>query len=235
MPVPLLGFALQSFVPPAQPYAISSAAPLMPFGVRGSQVRSARLPLQAEKRGHHQAAHGNPGFKGLRRARVRYARKGIGLHGARSSPGLRLFRAFPFAALRRLPPTLPSCGYARGRTLTAMHPLQGFAAPRSWLVSLETAGPPEVCHLATPHRDSRATPARVTSAGAEARHRPLHSSHTGRLRVARALGVASLGDGFSRATLIRCQLHHWSILTDTFYTLFFLKIKSRALYALTDN
>jgi hypothetical protein len=124
--------------------------------------------------------------------------KGIGLHEARSSPGLRLFRAFTRAALRRLSPSLPSCGYVRGRTLTHVHPLQGFSAPRDWLVSLETAGPPEVCHLATPHRDSRETPVRVSSAGVEARRRPLHSSHTGRVRVARALGVASLGDGFSR-------------------------------------
>jgi hypothetical protein len=31
MPAPLLGFALQSFAPPVQPFAVSSAAPLLTF------------------------------------------------------------------------------------------------------------------------------------------------------------------------------------------------------------
>jgi len=50
MPDPLLGSTLQSFVPPAQPYAVSSAAPLVAFetpsgffSARESAIRSSGL------------------------------------------------------------------------------------------------------------------------------------------------------------------------------------------------
>jgi hypothetical protein len=76
---PLLGFALQSFSPPAQPYAVSDASALWPFNAkRNSRHRHEDTPKKAEAKkdtstrlNHAKAPTKRRNFRALLHARVR--------------------------------------------------------------------------------------------------------------------------------------------------------------------
>jgi hypothetical protein len=89
MPDPLLGSTLQSFLPPAQPCAVSSASPLLAFEPpSGFSLRArVRHPVQ----------------------RFRLKTERVALLGLFPS------RVLPLSALARPSPVLPSCGCPLGR------------------------------------------------------------------------------------------------------------------------
>jgi hypothetical protein len=113
------GCALQSFAPPAQPYAVSGAATLLSFG------RPRRPPRPPGSAG----PEGPPNPDGLmERPRERPRLQGFAPHGsppltagglgrsrARGSPGLPPSRVFSLAGTARPSPRLPSWTWLDGR------------------------------------------------------------------------------------------------------------------------
>jgi hypothetical protein len=93
MPVPLLGFALQSFLPLEQAVSVSGTVPLLSFGLpegirspepdvpRNLGLANTSCPARA---GRNRAS---PDSRGLLHPRVRYCERRIRPPAARSSPG----------------------------------------------------------------------------------------------------------------------------------------------------
>jgi hypothetical protein len=173
-----VGFALQSFAPPAQPYAVSSADALLSLDQQHTRHTN-RAPEQArahspyKRRGYD----ASPAFRALLHARVRHLESGgLGRPEARSSPGILPLQgapphpnglAFTGPPLTRLIP--PSAEATDGT------PSQGVTCGRGWLVSRETADPPGVLRLVTDTFVRVGRGPGVTSSGIEVRHRPLSS------------------------------------------------------------
>jgi len=115
-----LGVTLQSFHPPAQPHAVSSASPLLAFEPPSGFSLRARV--------HHSVQ------------RFRLKTEGVALLGLFPS------RVLTLSALARPSPVLPSCGCPlRRKRPNGLHFRVSHAESR--LVSLETADPPGVCGL----------------------------------------------------------------------------------------
>lgn len=93
MPVPLLGFALQSFLPPGQAVSVSGTVPLLSFGlpesVQSSEPDAPRNLGLATASGPARAGPNRafPDFRGLLRPRVRFCARRVRPSAARSSPG----------------------------------------------------------------------------------------------------------------------------------------------------
>jgi len=118
-----LGVTLQSFLPPAQPYAVSSAVPLVAFqppsGCRST--RESAIPSG-----------------------------GLDRNGARGSPGFFPSRVHAFSAMARISPVLPSCGCLFGRKRPKKS-TPGCCPQRTWPISLEIADPLGVLGLLIRH------------------------------------------------------------------------------------
>jgi len=159
MPDPLMGFTLQSFVPPAQPYAVSGACcpPDVQFARKDPRMkRRAGHRSTSNKRNNHNvgpAKHPSPtGRCSTRKSAT--VQRWFRPPRARSSPG-----SFP---LQGVPPRRNERGLHR----TSPHVVctQGASDPctttpgchflRGWLVSLKTADPPGVSRLVTGHNRS---------------------------------------------------------------------------------
>jgi hypothetical protein len=181
MPAPLMGFALQSFPPPARPYAVSGAS--SPHDV--SYARCDLTPNQAADASirRHRPAPGtanvrpvkrtpSSGYCSTRESATR--RRWFRPTPARSSHG-----PFPLQGvlprldgrgLRRASPHAVPCPGASDRyTATS-----GSCSSRGRLVSLETADPPGVSRLLILHnRSRRSHGSGVASSGLGVRRRPL--------------------------------------------------------------
>jgi hypothetical protein len=162
MPAPLMGFALQSFAPPAQPCTVSGAS-------SPPDVRSARCDLttdQAADTGirRHQPAPSRHSVRPVRQSppsgccSTRESvtrRRRFRPSPARSSPG-------PFS-LQGAPPRLDGRGLRRASPHAVRCPgasdrytaTPGSCSNRGWLVSLETADPPGIPRLVILHNRSR--------------------------------------------------------------------------------
>jgi hypothetical protein len=95
MPDPLLGFSLQSFVPPVQPYAVSGAVALLSLdhpsllSETPGTVASAEAPRQLLGAPYGEGFLMTPAFRALLHTRVRHCTAGgLGRRRARGSPGL---------------------------------------------------------------------------------------------------------------------------------------------------
>jgi hypothetical protein len=122
MPDPLMGFTLQSFVPLAQPCAVSSAAPLLTLGLRtvtrgrnGNGPEPKRVPdFRTTMRGQQRRM---PRLQGLApRESPPPRRRWFRPPKARSSPGFSPLQGIlPRRNGHGLTPCLPSCGFPRRR------------------------------------------------------------------------------------------------------------------------
>ena len=158
IPAPLMGFALQSFAPPAQPYAVSGAS--SPPDVRnarcdlttepGSRCRHPKMLASAKPENVRPVRH-TPS-SGCCSTRESATRRGwFRPTPARSSPGPSPLQGvlpqLDGRGLHRASPHAVRCPGASGRYTST----PGSCSSRGWLVSLETADPPGVPRLLILH------------------------------------------------------------------------------------
>jgi hypothetical protein len=157
MPDPLMGFTLQSFLPPAQPYTVSGAC--CPHDVQSCPQRptdetlcAAPKHLERTKQPYMWDPQNTPRLQGVApRGNPLTVQQWFRPPRARSSPG-----SFP---LQGIPPRRNERGLHRASphvvcTKSASAPLTatpGCRFRRGWLVSLETADPPGVSRLVMGH------------------------------------------------------------------------------------
>jgi hypothetical protein len=162
IPAPLMGFALQSFAPPAQPYAVSGA--LSPHDVGnarcdlttgpGSRCRHPKMLASAKPESVRPVRH-SPS-SGSCSTRESATRRGLFRPTpARSSPGPSPLQGvlpqLDGRGLHRASPHAVRCPGASGRCTST----PGSCSSRGWLVSLETADPPGVPRLLVLHNRLR--------------------------------------------------------------------------------
>jgi hypothetical protein len=172
-----LGFALQSLVPLAQPYAVSSALALMSLDSHGllhHSIPSPKLAPRASIESVKQIRGPSPSGPCSTRESDHHDQRFRSV-AARSSLGLRPSRVLPLAGMARSSSSLPSCGSRKLRAAPA--PTTGSPLPASpACLPKETADPPGVHGLMTVTIVRVRHGSGVASSWIGVRHRPLPSS-----------------------------------------------------------
>jgi hypothetical protein len=146
-----LGFALQSFVPLVQPYAVSSAFALLSLGSSSRKPRAhhRRRSLRSAPMAQPADPSQRPPPSGPCSTRESDHRcQRFRSTAARSSLGLRPSRVLCLVGMARPSPSLPPCGYTKPQA--AQRPTSGYRLPTSPAdLPKETADPPGVPGLLT--------------------------------------------------------------------------------------